>query len=60
MKPPKMFTAASVAARKPKTFAARLWPRPAARMAPTTMTEEMALVTPISGLCSAGVTFQTT
>ena len=45
---------------KPKTCAAVLSPRPAARMAPTTMTEEMALVTPISGLCSAGVTFQTT
>ena len=28
--------------------------------APTTITEEMALVTDISGVCSAGVTDQTT
>ena len=35
-------------------------PAPAARMAPTTITELMALVTLISGVCSAGVTFQTT
>ena len=33
---------------------------PTARSAPTTMTEEMALVTDISGVCSAGVTDQTT
>ena len=35
-------------------------PAPAARMAPTMITELMALVTLISGVCSAGVTFQTT
>ena len=35
-------------------------PTPAARMAPTMITELMALVTLISGVCSAGVTFQTT
>ena len=29
-------------------------------MAPTMMMPEMALVTAISGVCSAGVTFQTT
>ena len=33
---------------------------PAASMAPTTTTELMALVTLMSGVCSAGVTFQTT
>ena len=33
---------------------------PTASSAPTTMTEEMALVTLISGVCSAGVTDQTT
>ena len=32
----------------------------AAISAPTTITEEMALVTLISGVCSAGVTDQTT
>ena len=35
-------------------------PGPAARMAPTTMTELIALVTLMSGVCSAGVTFHTT
>ncbi len=33
---------------------------PTASSAPTTITEEMALVTDISGVCSAGVTDQTT
>jgi hypothetical protein len=32
----------------------------AASMAPTMMMAETALVTAISGVCSAGVTFQTT
>ena len=32
----------------------------ASGLAPTMITLEMALVTPISGECSAGVTFQTT
>ena len=66
-KPPKMLTEASTSAMKPKR------PRPAgpappasaavtptASSAPTTMTVEMALVTDISGVCSAGVTDQTT
>ena len=35
-------------------------PDPVASMAPTMITEEIALVTAISGECSAGVTFQTT
>ena len=34
--------------------------RPAARIAPTMITLEIALVTLISGVCSAGVTFQIT
>ena len=33
---------------------------PTASSAPTTITEEIALVTDISGVCSAGVTVQTT
>ena len=33
---------------------------PTASSAPTTITEEIALVTDISGVCSAGVTCQTT
>ena len=33
---------------------------PTASSAPTTITEEMALVTDISGVCSAGVTDHTT
>ena len=33
---------------------------PTASSAPTTITEEIALVTDISGVCSAGVTDQTT
>jgi len=35
-------------------------PTPTASSAPTTITDEMALVTDISGVCSAGVTDQTT
>ena len=34
--------------------------RPTAISAPTMMTDEMALVTDMSGVCSAGVTLQTT
>ena len=33
---------------------------PTASSAPTTITDEIALVTAISGVCSAGVTDQTT
>ena len=59
-----MFTLASTRPMKPKTRAAPV-PRsisgtPTARIAPTTITEEMALVTDISGVWSAGVTDQTT
>ena len=35
-------------------------PAPTASSAPTTITEEIALVTDISGVCSAGVTLHTT
>src|SRR5215472_2905702 len=60
MKPPKMLTAASVTATKPMTLA-RLTPSgPAAINAPTMITLEIALVTLISGECSAGVTRHTT
>src|SRR5262245_26717197 len=63
-KPPKMLTDAIVSARKPKTLASMLPSAlrvtPTASSAPTTITEEMALVTDISGVCSAGVTLQTT
>ena len=44
----------------PKPIAQALSPRPEASIAPTMMTELIALVTAISGECSAGVTFQTT
>ena len=44
-KPPKMFTDASVTAMKPKAIAQPLVPSPVASIAPTTITEEMALVT---------------
>jgi hypothetical protein len=59
-KPPKMFTDANVTAMKPKPIAQPLVPSPVASMAPTTITEEIALVTYINGECSAGVTFHTT
>ena len=64
-KPPKMFTLAMTSARKPK-MRAHTAPSeadrsmPTARSAPTTMTLEIALVTDISGVWSAGVTDQTT
>ena len=58
--PPKMLMLASSTARKPKIWATTLSPNPVASMAPTMITDEMALVTPISGECSAGVTFHTT
>src|SRR5690606_34045665 len=63
-KPPKIFTDAKTRAMKPKIREAQLasWARctPTASSAPTTITEEMALVTLISGVCRAGVTLQTT
>ena len=49
---------------KPKTLASVLpcatSDTPTASSAPTTITDEMAFVTDISGVCSAGVTLHTT
>src|ERR1700731_1025958 len=63
-KPPKMFTQAKISATKPKPRAQALpddtMPTPTASNEPTTITEEIALVTDISGVCSAGVTDHTT
>src|SRR5438552_11656654 len=64
--PPKMLTEADTSATKPSARAQiGPWSLPAsvtptASSAPTTITEEMALVTDISGVCSAGVTDHTT
>ncbi len=64
-----MLTATRPAATAPApleihTVAETAWPAApwaaAARRAPTMITEEMALVTAISGVCRAGVTLQTT
>src|SRR6185312_9025600 len=60
MNPPKMLTAARVTAMAPKSWAAPSPRRPAASSAPTMITDETALVTAISGECSAGVTRHTT
>src|SRR6476646_1688750 len=59
-KPPKMFTLASPTATRPSHLELGLPAAALAISAPTTITEEMALVTLISGVCSAGVTDQTT
>src|SRR5689334_12448768 len=63
-KPPKMFTQAKISAMKPKPRAQpeplEIMETPTASSAPTTITEEIALVTDISGVCSAGVTDHTT
>src|SRR5262252_414540 len=62
--PPKIFTQAKISATKPKPRAQPLpdeiRPTPTASSAPTTITEEIAFVTLISGVCSAGVTDHTT
>ena len=62
-----MLTAASATATPPMPFESQRSavissPEPAAAAisAPTMMTDEIALVTAISGVCSAGVTDQTT
>src|SRR5690606_18588270 len=63
MKPPKMLTLARVTAATPAPLAIQPSPEVSAAAAispPTTITEEMALVTAISGVCRAGVTLQTT
>ena len=59
-----MFTAAKIIARNPKIFEVSKTlseePDNAAIIAPTIMTEEIALVTDISGVCNEGVTLHTT
>src|SRR4051812_2097552 len=63
-KPPKIFTQAKISAMKPKPRAQApplpTMATPTASSAPTTITEEIALVTLINGVCSAGVTDHTT
>tara|TARA_B100000886_G_C20342542_1_gene457240 strand:+ start:479 stop:679 length:201 start_codon:yes stop_codon:yes gene_type:complete len=62
--PPKMFIDARTIARKPyildeEKITASLLDN-AAIIAPTIITEDMAFVTDINGVCSEGVTLQTT
>ena len=63
-KPPKIFIAAKSIAKNPnifdvlKTFSVS--PDNPAIIAPTIMTDEIAFVTDIKGVCSEGVTLQTT
>lgn len=59
-KPPKIFTLASATAIKPSHFAVGEPAAADATKAPTMMTDEIAFVTAIKGVCSAGVTDQTT
>ena len=62
-KPPKMFTQARISATKPRPLEIHALPiavTDTAISAPTTITDEIALVTLISGVCSAGVTLHTT
>ena len=66
MKPPKILTLARATASRPAPLAIQPFGpasplnAAAAISPPTTITDEMALVTAISGVCSAGVTLQTT
>ena len=60
IKPPKMFTDARATATNPMILAKLTPSGPAAISAPTMITLDMALVTLISGECSAGVTRHTT
>jgi hypothetical protein len=63
-KPPKILIAASNMAKKPKIFEISklelFSPAKDAIIAPTIITEEMAFVTDINGVCKDGVTLQTT
>ena len=59
-KPPKMLTLASATATSPSAFDTGDPGADPAISAPTMITEEIALVTDISGVCNAGVTAQTT
>jgi len=64
MKPPNIFIAARIIARNPKTLENSKLVSDvkldAAIIAPTIITEEIALVTDINGVCKDGVTLQTT
>ena len=59
-----MFTAAKIIARNPNKFAvskiSSLDPANAAIIAPTIITDDIAFVTDIKGVCNEGVTLQTT
>jgi hypothetical protein len=63
-KPPKMFIAARAIAKKPKILEVLKilseLPANPAIIAPTIITDEMALVTDIKGVCKEGVTLHTT
>jgi len=59
-KPPNALMAAIVTAATPTQPPQSNTAGPAASIAPTRMIAEIALVTDMSGVCSAGVTFQTT
>ena len=63
-KPPNIFTAAKTIAKKPNIFAVSnifpISPARAAIIAPTIITDEIAFVTDIKGVCKEGVTLQTT
>ena len=62
--PPNILTAARTIAKNPKILdEEKIAPSPpdkAAMMAPTMITDEIALVTDIKGVCNEGVTLQTT
>ena len=63
-KPPKMFIAARAVAIKPKTLEElnilSEFPDKPAIIAPTIITDEIAFVTDINGVCKDGVTLHTT
>jgi hypothetical protein len=62
--PPKILTAARTIAKNPKTLdEEKITPSPpdkAEMIAPTMITDEIALVTDIKGVCNEGVTLHTT
>jgi hypothetical protein len=63
-KPPKIFTDAKIIAKNPKILEVSKilfeGPAKAAIIAPTMITDEIAFVTDIKGVCKEGVTLQTT
>ena len=63
-KPPKIFIAASDIAKNPKILEVLKmlleFPANPAMIAPTIITDEIAFVTDINGVCKDGVTLQTT